>query len=336
MMNTKLNLYGRDWSRQTGASDISCVVSSAAMSSTGWQTFNTQSVCSSWGSGSDLSKISCGELCNQQYYKDLQNFSNCLCEPLLQGQTCMREVDESLVDGLEQILEEAVRMVNEAGEVTARIYKAAHQFWDWIPHLCSLRGEEESHQLVVEVHELLKVLRQDSQAIRVVYINLLDKVGYIGQCTEVRIDESCMSSLKAPEQDADGNYIDHLPELAPPSQTQQLLENSLRMALVHLDRACSVLEDCPEFWLMLHKSEIALMKLEKKASKIVELRFVTYGSRAELIQLLASSLRSFCQGQLGNSNLKGARRPPRMKGTNSSCAGSSSCASLQSGLSAEM
>ena len=34
--NTELNLYGRDWSRQTGASDISCVVSSAAMSSTGW------------------------------------------------------------------------------------------------------------------------------------------------------------------------------------------------------------------------------------------------------------------------------------------------------------
>lgn len=101
--------------------------------------------------------------------------------------------------------------------------------------------------------------------------------------------------------------------------------------MVHLDRACSVLEDCPEFWLMLHKAEIALTKLAKKASKIVELQFIAYGSRAELLQLFATSLRNFCQGQLGNSNLKGARRPLRMKGTSSA----SSCASLQSGFSGE-
>lgn len=325
-MNMGQDLYCRDWSRKTGGGDMSCVVSSAALSSTGWQSFNTGSVCSSYGSSSEFSQISCGEV--QSNFKELQDFSNCLCEPLLRGQTCMREVDESLVEGLEQILEEAVSMVNAATDISARIYKAAHEFWDWIPDLCTLRGDEESQELVVEVHEHLKILRQDAQAIRAVYINLLDKVGYIGQCTEVRIDESCMSSFKALEQDADGNYIDQLPELAAPSQSQELLENSLRMALVHLDRACSVLEDCPEFWLMLHKSEIALMKLEKKASKIVELRFVAHGSRAELMQLLASSLRNFCQGQLRSSNLKGAHRL-RMKGT-------SSCASSQSGFSAEM
>jgi len=222
-------------------------------------------------------------------------------------------------------------MVNAATDLTGTIYQAAHQFWDWLPGLCTPREDEESYRLVVEVHDVLKALHKDSQAIRTVYINLLNKAGYIGQCTEARIDESCMSFLKAPKQDADGNYSDDLPELAPPGRTQQLLENSLRMALVHLDRACSVLEDCPEFWLMLHKAEIALTKLAKKASKIVELQFIAYGSRAELMQFFATSLRNFCQGQLGNSNLKGARRPLRMKGTSST----SSCASLQSGFSGE-
>eukprot|EP00435_Cladocopium_sp_Y103_P071393 s122_g37.t1 len=133
----------RDWSKRAAASDTSCVVSSAAISSNGRQSFNTQSLsgASSYTAGSEFSHISCGELYNQQSFKDLQDFSNSFSEPLLQAQKCMREVDESLVEGLEQVLEEAIRMVNAAVD-------------DWLPHLCSLIGDEESHHLVAEADDL--------------------------------------------------------------------------------------------------------------------------------------------------------------------------------------
>ena len=45
---------------------------------------------------------------------DVDKLGDVLAWPPAEGLGCRRQ---------------AVRMVNEAGEVTARIYKAAHQFW---------------------------------------------------------------------------------------------------------------------------------------------------------------------------------------------------------------
>ena len=42
----------------------------------------------------------------------------------------------------------------------------------------------------------------------------------------------------------------------------------LGLALVHLDATCVTLEECSDFWLMLHSAELQLRKIEKEATHL--------------------------------------------------------------------
>jgi len=287
---------GRDWGSRF-ACEHDKAVSSVMVSSTGWLSKNgdtfagKSSIVSSHSSCSALSWT--GDL-HQQSFRELQCFNHAFSEPLILAQDCMRQVDEALVEGLEHVKHEATTMINMALHVTTHIFEAAQELLDEIPNM---EQNADNGRAIGSVHRILTQCRKEAQHVRADYIKLLDKVAYVGQCTEVRIDQNVMSQMDDPNQDIDGNFIDTCPVMKLDEKLQQE-ENSLRFALVHLDTACKILEECPEFWLMLHKAELQLSKLERKASTFTSWTRLTGAT----METFVMELQSFCEDQRGKSN----------------------------------
>jgi len=293
---------GRDWGTRF-ACEHDKAVSSVMVSSTGWLSKNgdtfagRSSIDSSHTSASALSWT--GDL-HQHSFQELQCFNHAFSEPLMLAQDCMRQADEALVEGVEHVMNEATAMMNLTLHVTAHIFEAAQELLDQIPKIMEQNADADAGKAIGIVHSILTQCRKEAQHVRADYIKLLDKVAYVGQCTEVRIDQNVMSQMDAPEQDIDGNFIDTCLVLKLDEKLQQE-ENGLRFALVHLDTACKVLEECPEFWLMLHKTELQLSKLERKASTFTS-SMRPISSPGPTMEILVMELQRFCEEQRGKAS----------------------------------
>lgn len=60
---------------------------------------------------------------------------------------------------------------------------------------------------------------------------------------------------------------------------------------MHLDAVCVTLEECSDFWLMLHNAELQLRKLEKEASSL--------DNGLQKLQSFCERLRDFCKEHCG-------------------------------------
>lgn len=269
----------RDWCSQVnGARSI-------GVSSTGLSRSNlaaNQSVVSS-ASGSYQGV---GEYHAKNYLKDLKAFNESFNEPLAIAKQCIRQVDPDLYENLQLTELQANDLIVSAQTVTWKLSGMACNSLEVLPTLLWIArgsGVEKDIGTVSEVQNSVTLMRKETQVVRTSYIDLLNQVRYLGQCTQITLDHLIIAHMPAPVEDESGSL-----ETKPPLQKdEQSFEKFLSLALVQLDAVCMTLEECSDFWLMLHNAELQLRKLEKEASN--------FTSHAELDLLGAKKLQSFCE-----------------------------------------
>ena len=84
------------------------------------------------------------------------------------------------------------------------------------------------------------------------------------------------------------------------AKAQTELQKYLELTLIHLDGMCQLLEDCSDFWLMLHQAELQLKKLEKEAKAFCEDPIEHRRGGKVSMQSFCEHVRSFC-GTYGGS-----------------------------------
>lgn len=277
---------GRDW---CGDSQVNGGARSVGVSSTGLSRSNlaaNQSVVSS-ASGSYQGVQ---DHHSKNYLKDLKNFSELFNEPLVIAKQCIREVDLDLYELLQQTELQANDLMVAAQAVTWKLSAMACNSLEVLPTLLWIaRGSGEAHELsaVLEVHNSVTAMRKETQVVRTSYIDLLNQVRYLGQCTQITMDQMMIEEMPAPVEDESGS----LETKRVQQQDERSFEKLLRLALMHLDAVCVTLEECSDFWLMLHNAELQLRKLEKEASSL--------DNGLQKLQSFCERLRDFCKEHCG-------------------------------------
>ncbi|CAE7216191.1 unnamed protein product [Symbiodinium natans] len=285
----------RDWCSQiNGARSIG--VSSTGLSRSGLAA--NQSVVSS-DSGA-YQGISVGEYQSKNYLKDLKAFSDSFIAPMNIVCECMNQVDPSLLDALKMTQNQAHELITSAQMVTWKLSATACNSLELLPTLLwAAKGHGDEKDVISpisEVHTSMATTRKDAQTVRTSYIELLNQVRYMGQCTQVTLDQVVILHLPVPCEDESGN-LETSPKLAPdPTEHQKISEKCLELALMHLDGLCMLLEDCSDFWLMLHSAELQLRKIEKEAQALCEKLPVDNGQGGgALLQTFCEKVRDFCK-----------------------------------------
>lgn len=225
-----------------------------------------------------------GDYHAKNYLKDLKAFNESFNEPLAIAKQCMRQVDLDLYEFLQQTELQANDLIVAAQTVTWKLSAMACNSLEVLPTLLWIvRGSGEANDLsaVSEVHNSVTLIRKETQVVRTNYIDLLNQVRYLGQCTEICLDQMIMAEMPAPVEDETG-----LETKLVEKPVEKPFEKYLRLALVQLDAVCVSLEECSDFWLMLHNAELHLRKLEKEASSFAQLGEGAQGT---------AKLRSFCE-----------------------------------------
>ncbi|CAE7351233.1 lmbrd2 [Symbiodinium necroappetens] len=255
----------RDWCSQVnGARSIG--VSSTGLSRSGHAA--NQSVVSS--DSDSCQRMSLREFQSRNYLKDLKAFSDSLNQPMNIVRECMSQVDQGLLGALQITQTQAHDLVMAAQMVTWKLSATACNSLELLPTLLwAAKGHGDEKDVVgpiSEVHSSIATMRKDAQTVRTSYIELLNQVRYLGQCAQVTLDEVIISWLPAPYEDESGSLETSPGHALDPTEQQRHSEKCLELALMHLDGLCMLLEDCSDFWLMLHSAELQLRKIEKEAS----------------------------------------------------------------------
>ena len=292
-LGAKMNASGgtspRDWGSQFQGS---AVVSSTGLS------FNRQVSGSQVSSGSN-SSVQGGI----QFYqpkdstKDLKVFSDAITGHLQIVLSCLSEADQDLLSCAVQTENQFVSLVCSAQTVACKLAATACNALEKLPTLLWAargHGSTELSDCLVGLSGHLGTLRKETQGIRSDYIDLLTQVQYMGHCTQVTVDQTVMSLLPEPSEKEDGSMECQIP----PSLALALQEANeesqkyLELTLLHLDYMSQILEECSDFWLMLHQAELQLRKLEKDSQRICD----GSGRHADKATLLSfcEKVRSFC------------------------------------------
>ncbi|CAE7189115.1 unnamed protein product [Symbiodinium sp. CCMP2456] len=203
--------------------------------------------------------------------KDLKVFADSFAGHLRIVMSHLLQTDEDLSTAVVVTHSRLVDLVGSAQTVLWKLSSTACSTFEKLPSLlwASRCGgkENELDDSISEIHSSMAVLRKETQAIRNDYIELLKQVQYVGHCTQVTMDQAVISSLPEPDEDEHG--ILECPPASPEfNEAQRKSQKSLQLTLAHLEGICQMMEDCSDFWLMLHHAELQLRKLEKEASVI--------------------------------------------------------------------
>jgi len=241
--------------------------SSLGVSSTGVQRSTLRASISQAGtSDSGVSGISVSEFRSQNSFQDLRNFCNAFNEPLLLAKDCIGEVDEDLLGGLGLLEAEASEMITMAQEVTLKLSLMARDCADLMQRFNILGGTTDAKQALLDAHNGISAVRKEAQQVRTRYIDLLEQVRYLDACTGVTLDQIIMQHLPEPIE-GDAGLETQVPRIRP-SPWQARMEDRLRTARAHFDGVRGTLEECSDFWLMIHGAELQMKKLEKEAAHL--------------------------------------------------------------------
>ncbi|CAE7752010.1 unnamed protein product [Symbiodinium necroappetens] len=200
--------------------------------------------------------------------KDLKVFSDAITGHLQIVLSCLSEADQDLLSCAVQTENQFVSLVCSAQTVACKLAATACNALEKLPTLLWAargHGSTELSDCIVGLRGNLGTLRKETQGIRSDYIDLLTQVQYMGHCTQVTVDQTVMSLLPEPSEKEDGSMECQIP----PSLALALQEANeesqkyLELTLLHLDYMSQILEECSDFWLMLHQAELQLRKLEK-------------------------------------------------------------------------
>mmetsp|Transcript_26756 Transcript_26756/g.50316 ORF Transcript_26756/g.50316 Transcript_26756/m.50316 type:complete len:312 (-) Transcript_26756:153-1088(-) len=294
-MKPGCSAHDRDWcSAVNGARSI-------GVSSTGLSRSNhaaNQSVVSS-DSGS-YQGISVGEYQSKNYLKDLKAFSNSFNEPLNIVRECINQVDQDVLGAVKALQNQAHELIMSAQTVTWKLSATACSSLELLPTLLWVaRGhgeEKDAVSPISDVHASITNMRKEAQTVRTNYIELLNQVRYLGQCTQVTLDHVIIQALPEPTENELGSLDISPPQACVPSEKQRHFEKCLELALMHLDGVCMMLEDCSDFWLMLHSAELQLRKIEKEAQFLSNEK----GKEGGRLQGFCERVRDFCKEHCGS------------------------------------
>ena len=289
-MNASGGRSPRDWGSQFQGS---AVVSSTGLSS------NRQV------SGSRVSSSSCSSgqggipfYQPKDSTKDLKVFSDAITGHLQIVLSCLAQADQDLLSCAGHTENQVLELVWSAQMVSCKLATTACNALEKLPTLLWAargHGSTELSDCIVELNGKLGTLRKETQAIRSDYIDLLTQVQYMGHCTQVTVDQAVMRVLPEPSEKEDGSLECQIPpNLGSEPQDEEKRESQkyLELTLLHLDYMSQILEECSDFWLMLHQAELQLRKLEKDSQKICD-GSGRHGDKAALLSF-CEKVRSFC------------------------------------------
>lgn len=275
------------------AASSSVDVSSTGLSGLFGQPSNTPSRAGTSDSG--FSNFSTAEFRAQHAFQDLRNFCSAFNKPLLAAKECISEADDEDLLGAAGLLEaEAGDMMSKAQAVTLKLSLMSRDCLDLLQHFCVLNGAEDAQNALREAHQIISSVRKDAQAVRTRYIDLLEQVKYLDSCTAATVDQVVISHHPDPVEEDDG--LETRVPTTRPSPRQARTENLLRTAREHLDILCTTLEECSDFWLMLHEAELRIKKLEKEAVNLFsdDFQLSSIGGSKRL-EIFREALRCYCQ-----------------------------------------
>eukprot|EP00435_Cladocopium_sp_Y103_P054210 s582_g17.t1 len=245
-------------------------------------------------SDSGFSNFSAAEFRAQHAFQDLRNFCTAFNKPLIAAKECISEADEDLLGSAGLLEAEAGDMMAKAQEVTLKLSLMSRDCLDLLQHFCVLNGAEDAKNALREAHQIISSVRKDAQAVRTRYIDLLEQVKYLDSCTAVTVDQVIISHHPDPVEDDDGLET-HVPATRP-SPRQARTEDLLRTARAHFDVLCATLEECSDFWLMLHEAELRIKKLEKEAVNLYDDEFqLSSIGGSKRLEIFREAMRCYCQ-----------------------------------------
>lgn len=276
--------------RSTASSSVD--VSSTGLSCLFGPASNTPSRAGTSDSG--FSNFSAAEFRAQHAFQDLRNFCMAFNKPLAAAKECISEADEDVLGAAGLLEAEAGDMMAKAQEVTLKLSLMSRDCLDLLQHFCVLNGAEDAKNALREAHQIISSVRKDAQAVRTRYIDLLEQVKYLDSCTAVTVDQVVISHHPEPVEEDDGLET-HVPTTRP-SPRQARTENLLRTAREHFDILCTTLEECSDFWLMLHEAELRIKKLEKEALNLCQEDFqLSSIGGSKRLEVFREALRCYCQ-----------------------------------------
>ncbi|CAE7024158.1 mettl14 [Symbiodinium natans] len=252
----------RDWGSRSQFQDGSVAVSSTGLvdHALASRSIVSASSCSSYQGGPVLYQPDGSST-------DLRMFSDAVAGKLQLVEASLSQTDHDLLAAatVSQIF--FAELVDSAQRVAGNLSMTATQALEKLPALLWARSADaQLVACVVELHDSIALLFEGAKSVRADYIDFLKYMQYLGQCVQITVDQLVMSSLPEPVEDEGGSLECQAPlEL---SDTDKELQKLLELALMHLDGICRVLEECSDFWLMLHEAELQLRKLEKESTSL--------------------------------------------------------------------
>lgn len=165
---------------------------------------------------------------------DLHNFGATLLSRLNNASQTFQPVDEELAVATGQICVIVKELISEAEQVALELSFASQ---NEVLHL-KLYGSIKQ-DLALDAVEKLAKLRNRTRKVRSDYLWIIDRLRYLSKCAEAVWDDSldrgqasCISDL-------------------------------LELGMNHIESSTDFLEDCSDFWIMLHKAELQLPDLKE-------------------------------------------------------------------------
>ncbi|CAK9114078.1 LMBR1 domain-containing protein 2 [Durusdinium trenchii] len=254
-----LKWQSREWCPQiSGASSIG--VSSICVSSTGGTGLsrslfaaNLSSRASSDSGSWHSRSISMADFQQRHYLEDLKSFAASFTLPIMLVKECVGQVDDDLLQTVLRLDAQAQGLVAFAEGIVQNFTTSCFKVLDSVASLSTANGID--MDLLKEVNHLIAELFNKTLGARTRYIELLSQVRYLGECTQLTLDQIIMAQL--PE--AEGEIGES------PMPDDLKSEHCLDVALRQLQKVCCMMEDCPHFWLTLHGAELQLRKIHKEA-----------------------------------------------------------------------
>lgn len=112
--------------------------------------------------------------------------------------------------------------------------------------------------VLAEIVQVVGDARKDAQAIRASYLDLLSLVRYLSLCIRVTLDQHIIARMPEEGENSSKQQEEH----------QSPVETNLEFASRCVDQLIAMLEECSDFWLHVHQSELFLKAIEKDTQKI--------------------------------------------------------------------
>jgi len=191
-------------------------------------------------------------------FKDLMAFRVSLLTPMNDAWKLLDETDKDLADCLDYTHKEVCELMDHAVRVVMSFAATAQQTQcSVLPGLRVAVTKAKRHivvSLLGSAQGWISDMKKAAKEVRCKYVLLLDKVRYLMKCTLLVLDHLAMMFEECTEQD----------EFA---SLNQKMEN-IELAIQELEKGEKTLEECSEFWLILHTAELKLFHIEDEAQRL--------------------------------------------------------------------